>query len=123
MRITVHIDTFDRTCPCGYVILDIDRDARQWIFSSQCGLVIPAEGPLVPASNGTLVCSPTDQGHLCLLEGLDTVSSDGPLEGKTGPTMWYADLGIQPVAGHWHVEFAEGCENSPGRSRTSDESP
>jgi hypothetical protein len=25
MRITVHLDTFDRVCPCGYAILEINK--------------------------------------------------------------------------------------------------
>jgi hypothetical protein len=122
MRITIHIDTFDRVSPCGYAVLEIDKDARHWVRSSQCGLSLPKEGPLVPAANGTLVCHPTNQEHLSLLEGLDAFSPDGPFEGETGAAMWYADLGIQPVAGHWHVELTGDCESSPVRSVASNES-
>jgi hypothetical protein len=121
MRITIHIDTFDRVSPCGYAILEIDKDARRWVCSSQRGLSLPDEGPLVPAASGTLVCRPTNQEHLCMLEGLDAFSSDGPFEGETGAAMWYADLGIQPVAGHWHVELTEDCESSSVRSRATNE--
>jgi hypothetical protein len=122
MRITIHIDTFDRVSPCGYAIFEVDKEARHWVCSSQCGLSLPDEGPLVPAPNGTLVCGSTDQAHLCLLEGLDVFSTNGPFEGETGAAMWYAYLGIQPAAGHWHVELIEEGEASTLRSRAANES-
>ena len=117
MRITIHMDTFDRVSPCGFVILEVDRDARHWTCTSQCGLSLPEMGPLETVPNGTLVCGPTDKTHLCLLEGLDVVSSDRPFEGETGAAMWYADFGIQPVAGHWHVELTEDDDPSALHSR------
>ncbi|SAL52140.1 hypothetical protein AWB64_05598 [Caballeronia sordidicola] len=116
MRITMHIDTFDRVSPCGYAILEIDKDTRRWVLSSQCGVTLSHEGSLIAGPNGTVVCGPSGAQYLCVLEGLDTASAHGPFEGETGAAMWYADLGIQPVAGHWHVELTEDCEGPLGSS-------
>jgi hypothetical protein len=112
MRVTVHLDTFDRIRPCGYAVLEIDREAREWRCTSQFGLNLPMHGPVIASAPGTQLCRLVDRENLCLLEGLDVFSSDGPLEGETGCAHWYGDLGIQPAAGHWHVELPEGCKGT-----------
>jgi hypothetical protein len=109
MRITVHLDTFDRVCPCGYAILEINKQSHRWTCENQLALTLPKEGSLVATSTGTLLCR-ADRTHICLLEGLDAFADNGPFEGETGVAMWYANRGIQPAAGHWHVELAEYCE-------------
>ncbi|SAL61749.1 hypothetical protein AWB67_07457 [Caballeronia terrestris] len=121
MRITLHLDTFDRVCPCGYAILEIEKGAHRWLCKSQCGLMLPREGPLVKAQTGTLMCGPTDQVLLCVLEDFDASSHDGPFEGETGRALWYADQGIQPAAGHWHVELVTDCDDSPAHSASQSE--
>ncbi len=122
MRITVHLDTFDRVCPCGYAILEIDKQTHRWTCENQVGLTLPKEGPLIATSTGTLVCRQTDQAQECLLEGLDIFAPDGPFEGETGLAMWYGNQGIQPAAGHWHVELAEDCDEQWTSSASPTES-
>ena len=122
MRITVHLDTFDRVCPCGYAILEIDKQTHRWMCENQVGLTLPKKGLLVATSTGTLVCRQTDQEQECLLEGLDIFAPDGPFEGETGLALWYGNQGIQPAAGHWHVELAEGCDERWSSAASTSES-
>ena len=122
MRITVHLDTFDRVCPCGYAILEINKQSHRWMCENQLDLTLPKEGTLVATSTGTLLCGQADRTHICLLEGLDIFAADGPFEGETGPAMWYGNQGIQPAAGHWHVELAEGCDEQRSSAASTSES-
>jgi hypothetical protein len=110
MRITVHLDTFDRVCPCGYAILEISKQSHRWTCENQLGLALPKEGTSVATSTGTLLCAQAEQARVCLLEGLDAFADNGPFEGETGLAMWYGNQGIQPAAGHWHVELAQDCD-------------
>jgi hypothetical protein len=122
MRITVHLDTFDRVCPCGYAILEIDKRSHRWTCENQLGLTLPKEGTLVATPTGTFLCGQVDQTHVCLLEGLDAFADNGPFEGETGLAMWYGNQGIQPAAGHWHVELAEGCDEQWSSAASTSES-
>uniref|UniRef100_UPI003F5031EF DUF3564 family protein n=1 Tax=Caballeronia sp. LjRoot34 TaxID=3342325 RepID=UPI003F5031EF len=77
MRITVHLDTFDRVCPCGYAILELHKQSHRWTCENQFGLILPKEGTLTATSSGTLLCGQTDRARVCLLEGLDTFADTG----------------------------------------------
>ncbi len=122
MRITVHLDTFDRVCPCGYAILELHKQSHRWTCENQFGLILPKEGTLAATSSGTLLCGQTDRARVCLLEGLDTFADTGPFEGETGLAMWYGNQGIQPAAGHWHVELAQDCDEQWHRLSSPSES-
>ena len=111
MRITVHLDTFDRVCPCGYATFEINKQSRRWSCENQLGMTLPKEGILIASSTGTLLCGRSDQANVCLLEGLDTLADSGPFKGETGLAMWYGNKGIQPAAGHWHVELTQDCDD------------
>ncbi|KXU97681.1 hypothetical protein CR51_22160 [Caballeronia megalochromosomata] len=115
MRITVHLDTFDRVSPCAYAILEIDKCSRHWICSGQHGLHIPREGTIEKADAGAELRRSQDNGLICILESFDAFPK-GPFERETGPTLWYGEQGIQPAPGHWHVELV----TDDSKDRTSD---
>ncbi|MFM0326490.1 DUF3564 family protein [Caballeronia glebae] len=104
MRITVHLDTFDRVSPCAYAIIEIDKRSGHWKCLSQRGLHLPCEGVIGKAVAGTELRVARDHELICILESFDAFP-EGPFEGQTGPTLWYGEQGIQPAPGHWHVEL------------------
>ncbi|KAK45657.1 hypothetical protein BG58_16940 [Caballeronia jiangsuensis] len=115
MRITIHLDTFDRVSPCAYAILEIDQHSGRWTCSSQYGLHMPREGVVEKSPRGTELRRAEDKSLICVLESFDTYPS-GPFEGETGATLWYGEQGMQPAPGHWHVEVV----TDDSRDLTSD---
>jgi hypothetical protein len=95
MRITLHLDTFDRVSPCAYAILWLDREARQWSREGHVGLDLPEWGTVVVDSHGTQVCGMRDTRPLCVLEG------------ETGRAQWCAHAGLPSAEGHWHVQCVD----------------
>ncbi len=44
MRLTIHLDTFDRLNPMAFVILWLDKEMRQWSREGHHGLDLPRWG-------------------------------------------------------------------------------
>ncbi|BFG79908.1 DUF3564 domain-containing protein [Paraburkholderia terrae] len=108
MRLTVHLDTFDRLNPCAYVILWLDKESNTWSREGHVGLDLPESGALAVDTRDTLVYSPNSRRPLCVLEGLDLHrGTEGPFEGEVGRAQWCRDDGLPPAPGHWHVQCVD----------------
>ncbi|WP_028219262.1 DUF3564 family protein [Paraburkholderia oxyphila] len=103
MRITLHLDTFDRIDPNAYAILWIDNETCKWSREGHAGLQLPEWGMLRVESPGTLVCGQHDARPLFILEGLAMEAQTGPFEGESGEALWHCENG-PGIAGHWHVQ-------------------
>jgi hypothetical protein len=123
MRLTVHLDTFDRAHPMAFAILWLDKETRQWSREGHFGLELPEWGTLRVDCGHTLVCGPHDSVPVCVLEGLDLNELNGPFEGETGRAQWCADWGRTLMTGHWHVQCVDNERASPehGLFTTDDE--
>lgn len=113
MRITVHLDTFDRINPCAYAILWLDDASLKWSREAHMALALPEWGQLRMESNGTLVCGPLGGQPLCVLEGLALRKQGGPFEGETGHAHWCTDDAATGESGHWHVQCADARAAEP----------
>ncbi|NPT36855.1 DUF3564 domain-containing protein [Paraburkholderia xenovorans] len=113
MRLTVHLDTFDRVHPMAFAILWLDKDARKWSREGHLGLELPEWGTLHVDCGNTLVCGPHDTTPVCVLEGLDLNDRDGPFEGETGRAQWCAERGRTLMTGHWHVQCIDNEQVQP----------
>ncbi|WP_028232863.1 DUF3564 family protein [Paraburkholderia mimosarum] len=102
MRITLHLDTFDRIDPNAYAILWLDTETCTWSREGHAGLKLPEWGQLHVGSCGTQVCGQHDEDPLFILEGLALEDQIGPFEGESGEAHWRCENGPQ-TAGHWHV--------------------
>ena len=107
MRITVHLDTFDRVNPCAYAILWLDQDTHKWSREGHVGLDLPEWGSLAVDGSNTLICAPHGTRSLCVLEGLNVEGRDGPFEGETGTAQWCGYDSVPDVPGHWHVQCVD----------------
>ncbi|MFM0551190.1 DUF3564 domain-containing protein [Paraburkholderia sediminicola] len=113
MRLTIHLDTFDRVNPMAFAILWLDNERRQWSREGHMGLDLPEWGALQVDCGNTLVCGPHDSTPCCVLEGLDLNTSSGPFEGETGRAQWCADSGRSLITGHWHVQCVDNENTEP----------
>ena len=104
MRITVHIDTFDRVDPGAYAILWLDDALLEWSREAHANLPLPSWGRLQRRPSATLVCLPDGANPIFELEGLELHKHGGPFEGETGVAWWFARDGANPESGHWHVQ-------------------
>ncbi|MCP3724724.1 DUF3564 domain-containing protein [Paraburkholderia sp. CNPSo 3272] len=103
MRITLHLDTFDRIDPNAYAILWLDNETCKWSREGHTGLQLPEWGMLRVEAHGTLVCDSHDVHPLFILEGLALEAQSGPFEGESGEALWRCENGPR-IAGHWHVQ-------------------
>ncbi|WP_144158155.1 DUF3564 domain-containing protein [Paraburkholderia sp. BCC1885] len=113
MRVTLHLDTFDRVDPCAYAILWLDKETRQWSREGHLGLDLPEWGTLVSDPHGTMICGAQSTRPLCVLENLDLDSTGGPFEGETGRAQWCAHAGLPSAQGHWHVQCIDDASIQP----------
>ena len=113
MRITVHLDTFDHADPSTYAILWLDKDTRQWSREGHAVIELPDWGVLECTREATKVLPPAGHRVLCVLDGLDLVSTIGPFEGESGRALWYRHLHHAPVEGHWHVQWIDETQSEP----------
>ncbi|NVI06631.1 DUF3564 domain-containing protein [Paraburkholderia youngii] len=104
MRLTVHLDTFDRVNPMAFAILWLDKDTRQWSREGHFGLELPEWGALHVDCGDTLVCAPHSTVPVCVLEGLDLNQLDGPFEGEVGRVQWCVERGRSLMCGCWRVQ-------------------
>jgi hypothetical protein len=107
MRITVHLDTFDRINPCAYAILWVDDASLKWSREAHLGLTLPAWGRVRVDGNDTLLTGPHDARPLCMLEGLALRKQGGPFEGETGHAHWRTHESANSEPGHWHVQCVD----------------
>ncbi|ANB72715.1 hypothetical protein AYM40_10305 [Paraburkholderia phytofirmans OLGA172] len=113
MRLTIHLDTFDRVNPMAFAILWLDNETRQWSREGHTGLELPEWGALHVDCGNTLVCGPHDSTPCCVLEGLDLNATSGPFEGETGRAQRCSDAGRSLMAGHWHVQCVDHENTEP----------
>ncbi|MBB5507879.1 DUF3564 domain-containing protein [Paraburkholderia atlantica] len=116
MRLTVHLDTFDRVNPMAFAILWLDKDTRQWSREGHFGLELPEWGALHVDCGNTLVCAPHGTVPVCVLEGLDLNQPDGPFEGEVGRVQWCAEPGRNLMCGHWRVQCIDVEQTEPENS-------
>lgn len=122
MRITVHLDTFDRADPCAYAILWLEVGPHKWSREGHFGFDLPERGTWTTDHGDTLIRAPHDTRPLCLPDGLD-MSGGGPYEGKTGAAHWCDSEGLLRVQGHWNVQCVDQEMAVPGNSVYVDEAP
>jgi hypothetical protein len=113
MRLTVHLDTFNRVNPMAFAILWLDKDTRQWSREGHFGLDLPSWGRLHVDCGNTLVCDPQSDLSLCVLEGLDLNQPEGPFEGEIGRVQWCADRNAGLATGHWRVQCIDTDQIEP----------
>ncbi|KAE8759177.1 MULTISPECIES: DUF3564 domain-containing protein [Paraburkholderia] len=113
MRLTIHLDTFDRVNPMAFAILWLDNETRQWSREGHMGLELPEWGALHVDCGNTLICGPHDSTPCCVLEGLDLNATSGPFEGETGRAQWCWDAGRSLMTGHWHVQCVDNENTEP----------
>lgn len=113
MRLTVHLDTFDRVHPMAFAILWLDKEARRWSREGHFGLDLPEWGSLDTDGGNTLVCAPHSTVPVCVLEGLDIDNVEGPFEGEVGRAQWCAERGRNWSAGHWRVQCVDIEQTEP----------
>ncbi|MEM5297417.1 DUF3564 domain-containing protein [Burkholderia sp. JPY481] len=116
MRLTVHLDTFDRVNPMAFAILWLDKDTRRWSREGHFALDLPEWGALHVDCGNTLVCAPHGTAPVCVLEGLDLNQLDGPFEGEIGRVQWCADGGSSLISGHWRVQCIDVEQTEPENS-------
>ncbi|MBB5444951.1 MULTISPECIES: DUF3564 domain-containing protein [unclassified Paraburkholderia] len=112
MRLTVHLDTFDRVNPMAFAILWLDKDTRQWSREGHFGLELPEWGALHMDCGNTLVCAPHSTVPVCVLEGFDLNQLDGPFEGEVGRVQWCAERD-RMTSGHWRVQCVDAEQTEP----------
>ncbi|MBP0590852.1 DUF3564 family protein [Paraburkholderia sp. LEh10] len=109
MRITLHLDTFNRIDPNAYAILWLDYDTHKWSREGHNGLHFPEWGDLRVDARGTLVCGQHDARPVFILEGLAMEADPGPFEGESGEALLCCNEGESEsrVTGHWHVQCVD----------------
>ncbi|WP_206952198.1 DUF3564 family protein [Trinickia acidisoli] len=103
MRIAIHLSTFEKTHPCAYAIVWIDRGAQRWSRESHFGLALPASGIVHARPGVTLLCDAHERAPLCALDELEWQSESGPFEGAAGSAQWCGDT----ARGHWYVQCVD----------------
>ncbi|PXW25390.1 DUF3564 family protein [Paraburkholderia caballeronis] len=113
MRITVHLDSFDRIDPSAYAIVWLDKATGKWSREGHAGVALPAWGYFDVANGDTRLNDAADGHPLCVLEGLDFSKDAGPFEGEEGAANWCANAHAAPAAGRWHVQWIDETESVP----------
>lgn len=107
MRITIHLDSFDRLDPRAYAILWLDKDTRRWSREGHAGLDLPPWGSWRDVAGNTLICGADDGRVHCILKGLELKEAAGPFEGETGRAQWVGNDSMLDVSGCWHVQCVD----------------
>jgi hypothetical protein len=119
VRITVHLDAFDRH-PTTYAILGFDTSRHRWSREGHAGLSLPAEGPLACDGGVTRIAAQPGAAFDCVLEGLDRTHVDGPFEGESGIARWRATPDERAALGVWHVQCIDTERPPPVRIAADD---
>jgi hypothetical protein len=121
MRITVHLDSFDRLDPTAYAIVWLDRDTGKWSREGHAGVALPPWGCFDMADGATRLCEASDRHTVCVLEGLRFNPDTGPFEGEEGSASWRANALAAPAVGRWHVQWIDGTEVAPEHGLFADD--
>ncbi|RQH05809.1 DUF3564 family protein [Paraburkholderia dinghuensis] len=121
MRITAHLDRYDPLDPDACAIIWLDKQAGKWSREAHVGAGVPPWGLSGHTRDGTCLLAGNDRQPLCLLEGLDLASADGPFEGETGAVRWLAQDRAASTEGRWHVQCIDTTESNPDESLFADE--
>lgn len=117
MRVTVHLDSFDRLARSAYAIVWIDKESGKWSREGHAGIDLPEWGRYRRTPDGTCLVAGEAAGEmpgdLCTIEGLDLAAGDGPFEGEDGSVHWNARTETGPLAGHWHVQCVDDDGSEP----------
>lgn len=120
MRITAHLDRYDRLDPEACAIIWLDKQAGKWSREAHVGAGVPSWGHSGHTQDGTCLLTGDDGQPLCVLEGLDLVSRDGPFEGETGSIRWLAHDRAPSAEGRWHVQCIDTTTHEPDDSLFAD---
>ncbi|TAM01620.1 MAG: DUF3564 family protein [Paraburkholderia sp.] len=130
MRITAHLDRYDRHNPDACAIVWLDTQSGKWSREGHVGAGVPPWGHAGHASDGTCLLAGSDEAPLCVLEGLDLAAPGGPFEGETGAIRWLkhdrhdrhdrADR-AEREEGRWHVQCVDPTECVAADSLFADE--
>ncbi len=115
MRITVHLDTFNRISPSAYAVLWLDKEARKWSREGHRGIDLPSWGQLADEGRSTLILGAEGTHPLCVLDGLDMSVREGPFEGEAGDAIWCQAPAEASIPGHWYVQFVDPEASHPER--------
>jgi len=113
MRITVHLDSFDRLDPTAYAIVWLDKEAGKWSREGHAGVALPPWGRFAVRDGATRLSDATDRQTVCVLEGLYFGGEAGPFEGEEGTASWRANALAAPADGRWHVQWVDASEGVP----------
>ena len=112
MRITLHLDTFERLSPNAWGIVWIDKEAGKWSREAHAGLALPQWGRYRSTQGSTWLAAGEEGAEFCRIEGLDLAAADGPFEGEHGRVQWHGSA-QEPVAGNWHVQCVDETVCTP----------
>lgn len=121
MRITAHLDRYDRLDPDAFAIIWLDKRAGKWSREAHAGAGVPAWGHANRTPDGTCLLAGDDRQPLFLLEGLDLAAEDGPFEGETGIVRGLSQDRAASPEGRWHVQCIDASETRPDNSLFADE--
>jgi hypothetical protein len=121
MRVTLHLDSFDRLDPSAYAIIWIDTATKKWSREGHAGVSVPEWGQCHPSVHGTSLLALENQNEVCTLEGLDLGASDGPFEGESGAVLWRQHLDAEPTQARWSVQCVDESTAVPEDTLFPDE--
>jgi hypothetical protein len=121
MRVTVHLDSFDRLDPAAYAIVWIDTFAGKWSREGHAGVELPEWGRCARVPGGTTLVASDDLRDICTIEGLDLSAGSGPFEGESGRVQWHARANAEPLAARWHVQCVDESALDPEEGLFADE--
>jgi hypothetical protein len=121
MRITIHLNTFDRIDPTSYAILWLDDESLMWSREAHMSLPLPQWGNVRLNAESTLLCALHDGWPRCVLQGLQLRQHGGPFEGETGCALWYEDDGSLAKVGSWHIQCVDDTSTRAESSVFADE--
>lgn len=113
MRVTLHLDSFNRVDPSAYAIVWLDKEAGKWSREGHAGMSLPDWGCYDCEQGNTRLLAADDLHTLCVLEGLDLGPATGPFEGEEGSASWRVRADAAPVDGRWHVQWIDDTAPVP----------
>jgi len=121
MRITVHLDSFDRLDPTAYAIVWLDKSTGKWSREGHVGIALPPWGCFDVVEGDTRLNDATDRHTVCVLEGLRLRTDSGPFEGDEGTASWRANALTAPDVGRWHVQWIDATDVVPEHGLFADD--
>lgn len=123
MRVTIHLDAFDKFDPSAYVVLWCDKETQRWSREGHHGVDLPEWGSFEEIASHTLVQDARGFHTFCALEGLKMAECDGPYEGEIGTAHWLDAQGHRVAAGQWNVQCVDQAIPHPEHSAFADLGP